>query len=128
MVEDPLNPVFSYVEKAYIRLQAGDLLNRCLDEGSETPIQHMIEGLVLAGPQNIQVLREILAETEKRRSQVGEDIRQLLEGMYKSLKSYGVSLDKTLSVRSISHMTQARFLKLLRQQEVVDEGTQVACL
>jgi len=128
MTEDPLNSVYSYVENAYIRLQAGDLLNRCLDEGSEAPIQQLIEGLVLAGPQNIQVLKEILAETEQRRSQVSEDIQQLLADLEKSLKAYGVHLEGVRKPRSMMRMTQAGFLKLLRQQDINDENTQVACL
>jgi hypothetical protein len=31
MVDDPLDSVYSIVERTYIRLQAGDILNRCLE-------------------------------------------------------------------------------------------------
>ncbi len=77
MADDPLDAVYSYVERAYIRLQAGDVLIRCLDEGNAAPIQQMVETLVLAGPRSIAVLQEILAEAEQRKGQIMDDLHQL---------------------------------------------------
>jgi hypothetical protein len=77
MADDPLDAVYSYVERAYIRLQAGDVLIRCLDEGYATPIQQMVETLVLAGPRSMGVLQEILAEAEQRKGQIMDDLHQL---------------------------------------------------
>ena len=65
MSDDPLDAVYSYVERAYIRLQAGDVLIRCLDEANAAPIQQMVETLILAGPGSIGVLQEILSEAEQ---------------------------------------------------------------
>jgi hypothetical protein len=48
MVDKPLESVFSYVERAYMRLQAGDVLIRCLEDNSLEPIQEMVQGLVQA--------------------------------------------------------------------------------
>jgi hypothetical protein len=77
MSDDPLDAVYSYVERAYIRLQAGDVLIRCLDEANAAPIQQMVETLVLAGPGSIGVLQEILAEAEQRKAQILDDLHQL---------------------------------------------------
>ena len=77
MTDDPLDAVYSYVERAYIRLQAGDILIRCLDEGNSAPIQQMVEALVLAGPHSMGVLQEILAEAEQRKGQIIDDLQQL---------------------------------------------------
>jgi hypothetical protein len=77
MTDDPLDAVYSYVERAYIRLQAGDVLIRCLDEGNAAPIQQMVEALVLAGPRSMGVLQEVLAEAEQRKGQIMDDLHQL---------------------------------------------------
>ena len=77
LADDPLDAVYSYVERAYIRLQAGDVLIRCLDDGSAAPIQQMVEALVLAGPRSMGVLQEILAEAEQRKGQIVDDLHQL---------------------------------------------------
>jgi hypothetical protein len=77
MADDPLDAVYSYVERAYIRLQAGDVLIRCLDEGNAVPIQQMVEGLVLAGPRSMGILQEILTEAEQHKGQIIDDLHQL---------------------------------------------------
>jgi hypothetical protein len=77
MSDDPLDAVYSYVERAYIRLQAGDVLIRCLDEANAAPIQQMVETLILAGPGSIGVLQEILSEAGQRKAQIVDDLHQL---------------------------------------------------
>ncbi|RPI88662.1 MAG: hypothetical protein EHM41_00600 [Chloroflexi bacterium] len=128
MSEDPLDAVYSYVERAYIRLQAGDLLIRCLDEGSTTAIQQMVEGLVLAGPQSLIVLKEILAEAGQRKSQLQDDLSQIFNEMEKSLNGYGVHLTPGRTPRSMARSSASSFLKLLREQGIEDEGKQMECL
>lgn len=67
MPEDPLEAVFSMVERAFVRLQAGDVLGLCLEEDDTAPMQKLVEGLVLAGPQSLNALREIRAEASTRK-------------------------------------------------------------
>ena len=128
MEDDPLESVYSFVERAYMRMQAGDILIRCLEESSTTPIQQMVESLVLAGPRSLNALRETLAETEQRKSQIQEDLHQLLKDLEKSLKSYGVNLNGSGNVEAITGLSQVGFLSLLRTQEIHDNETQTACL
>lgn len=128
MADDPLNVVYSFVERAYMRLQAGDILLRCLEEGHAGPIHQMVEGLVLAGPQSLSALREILAVTDQRRSQAVDDLHQVIADLEKSLKSYGVQLVVSGRAASLARLTPVRFLTMLREQGVTDNETQVACL
>jgi len=122
------DPVYSYVERAYLRMQAGDILTRCLDEGTIEPVQEIVEGLVVAGPRSLTALQEISAESRSRREQVNDDIQQVYSRFVDELSNYGVKLRKYDSVASVKRLTPARFLNLLREQDAIEDTTQVACL
>lgn len=128
MKEDPLDAVYSYVERAYIRLQAGDVLMRCMEEGSTSPIQQMVEGLVLAGPQSLSTLQEILAEAGQRKSQVMDDLHQVFSELEKGLRSYGVHIHGLKDALSVTRLTAENFIALLREQNISNEQDQSACL
>jgi hypothetical protein len=128
MENDPLEAVYSFVERAYIRLQAGDLLFRCMEERDIGPLQSWVEGLVFAGPKNLGALREILAEVGERQSQSDEDIRQVLQDFRTSLKSFGVRLKGYESGQSLARLTPIRMVSMLREQGISEEETQIACL
>jgi hypothetical protein len=128
MENDPLEAVYLFVERAYIRLQAGDLLFRCMEERDINPLQSWVEGLVYAGPKNLGALREILAEVGERQSQSDEDIRQVLQDFRGNLKSYGVRLRGFESGTTLARLTPTRLLSLLREQGILEKETQVACL
>ena len=128
MQHDPLSSVYSFVERAYIRMQAGDLLLRCLDEGEITPILQMVQGLVLAGPQSLIALREILSETATRKAEIQDDLTQLWAVLEEQLKSYGFSLKAARIPKPTTSLAQTDFLELLREQHIDDLQTQKACL
>jgi hypothetical protein len=128
MSNDSIDAVYAYVERAYVRLQAGDLLIRCLEESSTEPIRQMVEGLVLAGPVSIIALREILAESGRRKAQLLDDMQQVVKGINSSLRSYGVSLEDENTGVQLPDLTPTHFLAILRQQDIRDNATQVACL
>ena len=128
MSHDPLDDVYSFVERAYIRLQAGDVLIRCMEEGNPAPLHQMVEGLILAGPQSINILREIIAEAGQRKLQVVDDLNQLSSDLERSLKSYGVYLKETKSYLAVTHLTPVRFLTMLREQGITEEKVQIDCL
>jgi hypothetical protein len=111
-----------------MRMQAGDILIRCLEEGTSIPIQQMVENLVFAGPRSLNGLREILIETEQRKLQIQEDLRQLLKELERSLKSYGVNLNGDSNIEAITGLSQLGFLSFLRIQEINDHETQKVCL
>lgn len=125
---DPMNGVYSFVEKAYTRLQAGDVLFRCLEEENTAPIQEWVEGLVLAGPRSLVVLREILNEVDERKRQSREDIHQVFQDFHTSLKSLGVPLSGMQNKRALIRMTPEGFLSLICDQGISQQETQIVCL
>ncbi len=128
-MNDPADSsVEAFVEHAYLRMQAGDVLMRCIEEDSPLPMQQIVQELVLAGPQSLGVLREILAETGERKAQVADDIQQVFSEFQKGLKSYGVRLTGLRTPLSITRLTPARFLTLIDSQALADEEAREVCL
>jgi hypothetical protein len=128
MKEDPLEAVHAFVERAYIRLQAGEVIMRCMDTGSSLPVHQMVEGLILAGPQSLGVLREILSESGQRKIQVIDDLHQVFNDLKKNLNHYGVQLLGVKNAGSISNLSSPRFLSMLQEQGVIDQEVQAVCV
>jgi hypothetical protein len=127
MVENPLEAVFAFVERAYVRLQAGEMLIHCLEQGSTAPMQNLVEELVLAGPTSLDTLREVQAEVSSRKAQLQDDLHQIYSSLEKNLRDYGVELAGQCSARSMAGLSWAGFLTLLRKQEVSEERAQAEC-
>jgi hypothetical protein len=127
MNNHPQDSVYSFVERAYMRLQAGDILTRCLEDGCINPIQDLVEGLVLAGPKNLDSLREILDETDQRKTQVGDDLHQVFTQFSRVLTSYGVVIEGE-TADTVQRLTVGQLLDGLRQQGVNEADVQTACL
>jgi DNA repair exonuclease SbcCD ATPase subunit len=128
MDDDPLAAVYAFVEQAYMRLQAADMLTQCLDEGKLSPLQTIVESLVVAGPQSLGSVREILAEVYMRRSQLKNDQHEVFIKLENELKGYGFRLGSIHSLRSLSRLTPMAFLALLNSQKVENEADQIVCL
>lgn len=128
MEDDPLDAVYAFVEQAYMRLQAGDMLTQCLDEGRMSPLQSIVELLVVVGPQSLESLREILNEVYMRRSQLKNDQHQVFAKLENELKGYGFRLGDIHSLMSLSRLTPMAFLALLKSQNVENETDQLVCL
>ncbi len=128
MADDPLRDVYSYVERAYIRLQAGDILNRCLDEGTAVPMQQLVENLVLAGPRSLGNFREIMVETAQRKSQLKDDLNQVFLGLGKNLAGCGLQLDETLTPDALLLWQPEQFSAELQAQNIQDEKVLSTCL
>lgn len=128
MPDDPLGAVYAFVERAYVRMQASDLLTQCLDEGGATPLQKLVESLVLAGPQSLGALREISNELAARADQLEEDRRQVYAKLEGDLRGFGVRLGSRLTPQSLARLTPAAFLVFLAEQGVQDNDAQLTCL
>jgi hypothetical protein len=128
MADDPIDAVYSYVERAYVRLQAGDILIRCMEEGNALPMQQMVEGLVLAGPQSLSVLREMRTESAHRKSQILDDLHQVYSDLENSLGTFGVVLTGVKSAVAITELKSVRFVGMMEEQGVLEEETQMVCL
>lgn len=128
MDDDPLDSVYAYVERAYIRLQVADLLGHCLAEETAQPIHALVEGLVVAGPASINTLREILAETERRKLEIQDDLHQLMNDLSHSLSNHGLRLDGEYRRMAFLSLSPMGILSLMREQNLHDHETQVACV
>jgi hypothetical protein len=128
MDNDSLESVYSFAERAYVRLQAGDVLFRCLQESSMSPIQSWVEDLVVDGPQNLETLRAILAEAGERRVQAEADLQELLEEFDANLNHYGVNAPNDLRASTLQRLSQVRLLTMLKEQGILEQETQLSCL
>lgn len=128
MAEDPLGSVYAFVERAYIRLQAADILSQCLDEGGLNPLQRLVEAYVLAGPPGLGALREILEEVGVRKKQLDDDRTQIFSKLDKELRDYGIILANQHTLQSLARLTPVTFLAFVRQQGLSDELQQLTCL
>lgn len=101
-------------------MQAGDVLTHCIEDGSTQPIHEMIQEMVLAGPQSLEALREILGEANKRKSQVYDDLNQVTNQLSIILKGYGVSLDAHGGNQILQSLTEHQLVELLDMQGVIE--------
>lgn len=121
MANKPSSSIYSIVEKAYFRLQAGDVLTHCIEDGSPHPIHDMIQEMVIAGPQSLEALREILSEANKRKSQVHDDLNQVTNQLSIILKGYGVSLEAQGGNQNLQTMTERQLNEIMDEQGVVEK-------
>ncbi len=128
MANKPNSSIFSIVEKAYFRLQAGDVLTHCIEDGSTHPIHEMIQEMVLAGPQSLEALREILGEANKRKTQVYDDLNQVINQLSIILKGYGVSLEAQGGNQLLQSLTGDQLVDLLDAQGVTEKETRSSSL
>ena len=121
MDNNPAGSIYTMVEKAYFRLQAGDVLGRCLEDGSIEPMHEMIQEMVLAGPQSLDALREILGETNKRKSQVHDDLNQVTNHLSIILKDYGINLEKLGGNQVLQTLSENQLKGLLDEEKIIDK-------
>jgi hypothetical protein len=123
MVNDPTSSIYSIVEKAYYRLQAGDILTHCMEDGSTDPIHEMIKEMVLAGPQSLEALREILGEAIKRKTQVYDDLNQVTNQLSIIFKGYGINLEPHGGNQVLQALTENQLQELMDKQGVIEIET-----
>jgi hypothetical protein len=122
----PGSSIYSIVEKAYFRLQAGDVLTRCLEVGSTEPLHGMIQEMVVAGPRSMDALREILMETAKRKSQVYDDLNQVTNQLSIILKGYGIGLEKQGGNQGLQNLSEMQLMVMLDEEHIEDEETRTS--
>lgn len=123
-----IKPIYAIIEKAYYRLQAGDVLTHCLEDGSTDPIHGMIQEMVLAGPQSLEALREILAETVKRKVQVNDDLNQVTNQLSIILKGYGISLESQVSNQILQFLNEDELSGILDDHHIFEADERKGCL
>jgi hypothetical protein len=127
MMDESLDAVFSMVEKAFMRLQAGDVLVLCLENDDIAPMQKLVEGLVLAGPQSLNALRAIRAEVTARKVDFQEEIARVFSKMEDELRILGVNLAFLPDHISMHALEPKNLYHLMDQQDIPDEASQIKC-
>jgi hypothetical protein len=125
--DDALDAVHAFVERAYIKLHAGEVIMRSMDTGSSFPVQQMVEGLILAGPQSLSLLREMLVESSQRKLQILDDLHQVFSDLQKNLEQYGVQLSGVKSALSMLRISPGRYQSILQEQGIADEEALAVC-
>jgi hypothetical protein len=128
MVNKPNSAIYSIVEKAYYRLQAGDVLSHCMEDGSTDPIHEMIQEMVVAGPQSLEALREILGEAMKRKTQVYDDLNQVTNQLSIILKGYGINLEGHGGNQVLQSLTENQLVDLMDAQKILEKETRSSSL
>jgi hypothetical protein len=128
MGNKPSSSIYSIVEKAFFRLQAGDVLSHCMADGTTGPIHEMIQEMVLAGPQSLRAIREILAEAMKRKSQVHDDLSQVVNQLSIILKGYGIKLEASGGNQMLQSIDEGQLSNLMDAQEIFDSETRSGSL
>jgi hypothetical protein len=62
--EDGIEAVYSFIERAGIRLKVNEVLVECLEKGNTASLQDLIEELIVVGPESLRVVREIISEVD----------------------------------------------------------------
>ncbi len=120
--------IYSIVEKAYYHLQAGDVLTQCLEDGSADPIHELIQEMVLAGPKSLEALHEILGEALKRKSQVYDDLNQVINQLSIILKGYGLNLESNEGTPKVQVITEDELINLMDEQQITEADRRASCL
>jgi hypothetical protein len=128
MGNKPSSSIYSIVEKAYYHLQAGDVLTQCLEDGTIDPIHELVHEMVLAGPQSLDALREILGESMKRKSQVYDDLNQVINQLVIILKGYGLSLESREGAFVTQAISDGQLISLMDAQNISDCEARSGCL
>lgn len=92
-----LDDLLSIAERAYVRMQAGELISQCLDQGDQVPLDNLVQQLVLAGAPSLSILREILEEIRSTRSTLRQEGLAVRQDLREALAGFGVHLPKLLS-------------------------------
>jgi hypothetical protein len=128
MDNKPASSIYSIVEKAYFRLQAGDVLTHCLEDGTTEPVHEMVQEMILAGPQNLEALREILGEALKRKAQVYDDLNQVTNQLSIILIGYGISLERQGGNQVLQSLDERQLLKMFDEQKIDDAEERAGAL
>jgi hypothetical protein len=128
MTEDSLEAVFSMVEKAFLRLQAGDIVVSCLEQNDASPILRYVESLVVEGPKSLSALREIRIEVSTRRYQFQEEITNTFLQLEQRLLIYGINLAGLADRHLLNRMEPTGFQVFLNHQGIEDEVHQRECM
>lgn len=93
----PIDDLLTFAERAYVRMQAEQLIRHCLEQNDTMPFNQLVQGLVLAGSSSLAVLREILDELRSTRSSLIDAGLGVRQDLIDALSDFGVNALELLS-------------------------------
>jgi hypothetical protein len=97
-VNRPLDELLSIAERAYVRMQAGQLISQCLEQGDPTPFNGLVEQLVLAGSPSLAVLREIHDEISSMRTTLRQEGMAVRQHLKEAFAGFGLHMPQLISL------------------------------
>jgi hypothetical protein len=97
-VNRPLDELLSIAERAYVRMQAGQLISQCLEQGDPTPFNGLVEQLVLAGSPSLAVLREIHDEISSMRTSLRQEGMAVRQHLKEAFAGFGLHMPQLISL------------------------------
>lgn len=91
-MEGPVTGLLEIAERAFVRMQAEQLIADCLDRADVEPLNDLVEGLVLEGPSSIGVLREILEEIRTTRGSLVRESLEVRQELEDTLGEFGAEV------------------------------------
>jgi hypothetical protein len=96
IVDHPLNELLKVAERAYVRMEAEQLIEDCLHHGDVSSFDNLVEELVLAGASSLEVLREILLVIRARKSDAGQEGINVRQDLMDALAEFDLEIPSTL--------------------------------
>ncbi|HPH96701.1 MAG TPA: hypothetical protein PKW33_13055 [Anaerolineaceae bacterium] len=114
-------------ERALYRIQAGDVLTACLEQSSDQPMRKLVESLLAAGTKSLVAMQETMAETQKRRRLVEDDLRQILTALRANLESCGLPIDNQEDLVGLLRYRRSRLQTLMDLHGIEDDNAREEC-
>lgn len=96
-MSQPLDDLLTIAERAYVRMQAEQLISQCLDEGDASALEALIQQLVLAGAPSLAVLREIREEIGSVLSSLRQEGLAVRQELKDALAGFGLQMPQLLA-------------------------------
>jgi hypothetical protein len=93
---DPIDELLYLAERSFIRMEAKDLIEQCLDQYDISLFNDLLERLVRAGSSSLSVLREIMDEVRATKSALGSENIGARQDLMEALTHFGVELQDAL--------------------------------
>lgn len=99
-MSEALDELLTFAERAYVRMQAEQLIAQCLDQGDPSAFDRLVENLVLAGASSLAVMREILEELRSTKSSLSREGMGVRQDLVEALSEFGVRLPQLLGAEA----------------------------
>ncbi|MEW6568016.1 MAG: hypothetical protein AB1449_07590 [Chloroflexota bacterium] len=110
-----MDDLLNLAERAYLRMQAGQLIAQCLEEGDPEVFDGLLQQLVLAGPSSLAALQEIREEIRSTSRSLRRAAVEVRKDLSEALAGLGVRLPPALTAGA-GEIFRHLFRRTLREQ------------